>query len=493
MGILENVRFGHIAAEEEANNLQSYFLETPEYHSIAQDTNKILVVGRKGSGKSAIYVALRNRYQQQRGSVVEGLTFRNYPWTLHGRVKDESGSAERAYLNTWKFLILVTLAKRLVRFNEPQTYRFVDPLWWRKLFNANLRLVERFLYQNYGTIAPTVPEILIDRAKNIRKLNIQQFGVEVPEDSDDAHRLVKSINVVNAELERIIFTLLPRGGAPWFLLFDELDLGWDGSEDFKNSMTGLILSVRDLVRVARERGIPLHIVVFLRSDIYDTLRFQDKNKISPDVVSLVWEDSKLKDLVDARLRATGNNWDEAFSGDRMRQRLTQFKYIVRRTMLRPRDMIQYCLLAREEALNGKAGSITNEHVYAAEPKYSTYMRNELRDENYAGNPVVEKLLGVIQNEISTEKFDPEMFRQAIAKQTPNIGIDADQAMKLLIELSILGVKKVGGKGGGSTITYRYMESPETRLEPVEILTVHPSLRRTLNLRETRTQKEDEDE
>lgn len=103
------------------------------------------------------------------------------------------------------------------------------------------------------------------------------------------------------------------------------------------------------------------------------------------------------------------------------------------------------------------------------------------------------MLGIIQNEISTEKFEASILKQAIEPQQTDLGMDADSAMKLLIELSILGVKKVGGRGGGSTITYRYMESPETRLEPAGLLTVHPSLRRNLNLREVRSQKDGGDD
>ena len=383
MTTLKRIKFGHIAAEEEAANLQEYFLETPEYQSIINDTNKILVVGRKGSGKSAIDVALKNRYLKQSEAQVEAITFKDYPWALHNKIKDESGSAERAYLNTWKYLILITLGKHLVRFNEPQKYRIIDSLWWKKLLNANLRLLDRFLRLNYGSIAPSFADVLIDRARNIRKLNVSAFSTEAPQDNDDFLKLVKSINIVCKELETVVLSLLPRRRPEFFVLFDELDLGWDDSEDFKHSIIGLILAARDLVRSARAKSISLHIVIFLRSDIYEALRFQDKNKISPDVVALVWDDNKLKELVDARLKATGNaSWDDAFTNDHMRHRVTKFKYIVRRTMLRPRDMIQYCLMVHEEALKAEGASITNDHIYAVEPRYSVYMRNELRDENF---------------------------------------------------------------------------------------------------------------
>ena len=57
---LSAVEFGHIAAEEEASNLQRYFVETKEFSDVVSDKSKLLVIGRKGSGKSAIYVVVRD-------------------------------------------------------------------------------------------------------------------------------------------------------------------------------------------------------------------------------------------------------------------------------------------------------------------------------------------------------------------------------------------------------------------------------------------------
>jgi ABC-type multidrug transport system fused ATPase/permease subunit len=84
---ISQVDFGHIAAEEEAGNLQRYFIETEEYKKVKSDAHKILVIGRKGSGKSAIYLALRDYLPtKEKAVVVEALSLQDYPWKIHKEV-----------------------------------------------------------------------------------------------------------------------------------------------------------------------------------------------------------------------------------------------------------------------------------------------------------------------------------------------------------------------------------------------------------------------
>ena len=125
---LKDVRFGHIAAEEEAEALQSYFLETPEYEELVKDRRRLIVIGRKGSGKSAIYLSLRD--SKDRRTI--GLTLQDYPWEVHKRIKDTGAPKEHIYVNSWKYIIWVLLAKELIGYSRPSEYKLWDPLWWKR-------------------------------------------------------------------------------------------------------------------------------------------------------------------------------------------------------------------------------------------------------------------------------------------------------------------------------------------------------------------------
>ncbi|HRV92723.1 MAG TPA: toll/interleukin-1 receptor domain-containing protein, partial [Anaerolineae bacterium] len=249
---LSEVEFGHIAAEEETRQLQKYFIETAEYSSVISEQGKLLVTGRKGSGKSAIYVTLRDHLpEQDLTAIVEALTLEDYPWEVHKMVMDKGVSIEQAYVNSWKYIIWVILAKKELGYSQIERYRFIDPLFWKLGFNANRRYLIRFLKQNYGSVAPSLTELLADRARQVRSLTIKDFGIGTEKDNDPFQRLSQSINIVNREIEARVLEILSDN--KYYLLFDQLDLGWDNTEESKHLITGLILAARDVTRAARKK------------------------------------------------------------------------------------------------------------------------------------------------------------------------------------------------------------------------------------------------
>lgn len=60
LAILSSLRFGHRVAEEEVDDLASYFVETNQWKKLL-DGEVDIVFGRKGSGKSAMYATLLQR------------------------------------------------------------------------------------------------------------------------------------------------------------------------------------------------------------------------------------------------------------------------------------------------------------------------------------------------------------------------------------------------------------------------------------------------
>ncbi|MCB9109151.1 MAG: hypothetical protein H6633_33645 [Anaerolineales bacterium] len=139
--------------KKKLDSFKKYFIETAEYSSVISEQGKLLVTGRKGSGKSAIYVTLRDHLpEQDLTAIVEALTLEDYPWEVHKMVMDKGVSIEQAYVNSWKYIIWVILAKKELGYSQIERYRFIDPLFWKLGFNANRRYLIRFLKQNYGVL-----------------------------------------------------------------------------------------------------------------------------------------------------------------------------------------------------------------------------------------------------------------------------------------------------------------------------------------------------
>lgn len=67
--LLQQLDFGASAAENEMRNLQSYYLKTDAFNKALRGEVQ-LVVGRKGSGKSAIFLQIRDKERSKSGNVV---------------------------------------------------------------------------------------------------------------------------------------------------------------------------------------------------------------------------------------------------------------------------------------------------------------------------------------------------------------------------------------------------------------------------------------
>lgn len=479
MSILNRVDLGHIAAEQD--DLHRFFVETDEYQAIVNNTGNFLVIGRKGSGKTAIYFALKEQLpQKDKNAIVEALTLHNYPWGKHKEIRESGLPDDLAYINSWKYVIWIVLAKRLLSYSEPKRPKLIDKPFWQRLFNANRRFLHRFLTINYGSVAPDFTEILADKARNIRSIKLDRVEVSADPATFSSRPLSESINIINQEVEARLWSVL-SDEKKYYLLFDQLDLGWDNSQETKQLFIGLILAARDIVRKAEKHGKRVHVVVFLRSDLYEPLRFEDKNKISQNVINLRWDKARLKALVNKRLQASaGATWEDVFA-EKNDSPEKLLDYIVERTLLRPRDMIRYCKMALETAQSHGKAKIDFESVSEAETRYSSdHMRREFQDETQVTLPQIDALFDLL-SQIDTSRFQREEFESAFQNHPVSEELKSDTALNELLALSILGVHDIGGKGGGSRIVFNYELETWDKLPASDRFIVHPSLKKTLRL------------
>src|SRR5262249_13316846 len=142
----------------------------------------------------------------------------------------------------------------------------------------------------------------------------------------------------------------------YFVCFDQLDLGFEPTkQDYNNRLIGLLLACRDLNVAAKQKGKKFFVAVFLRHDIYETLHFEDKNKITENFLSLIeWDTPRTTKTLralrerrfDAVLRDSAANrvkWEEVFDESaEMSAHQTKYRHILDRTYLRPRDIIRFC-------------------------------------------------------------------------------------------------------------------------------------------------------
>lgn len=479
-------KFGSIDAESESQ-LAEFFLRTDAYGRI-DDQDHIIVVGRKGTGKTAIYKALLQRADEFSDVFAAGLQFRDYPWGTHQEIKDTSAAPVERYSASWRFLILVELAKLVLTSVDHRPPPGGDAA-------AASQVLADFITTNWGELDFKFRDIFRKRQYSFKfepKVMGNQLGSvdinQVPRD-----RLAGFLSEANSWLEECLARLL-TDDRWYFVLFDELDRGYDPSdEEYVARLTGLLLAARDVHDWARGLDLDVAPTVFIRSDIYDSLSFPDKNKITQNLVeTLTWTDehtgeNSLKALIEQRIRvitsATGQSpWDDVFSDQLMRGTQHKFKHMAARTYLRPRDMIQFANLCLVNAKRANHDLIENQDIGEARSSYSEYLVNELDDEIHEVFPEWRRYLEALRRVHKVRFQKPEFENAFNALHLERLDLTPDDALELLYRFSIVGFTKIGGGGyGGSAVTFRY-KSPAVSFDPgAPYFNVHLGLKEALEL------------
>lgn len=467
---------------------------------------KFLIIGRKGSGKTAIFKKLL--MSKNPNFFAFGHTFSDYPWHYHDKQARIGIPDYDKYTHSWKYLILITLSKIIL--NQDQSLPYNEQSMQDAL------KVERFVIDTYGTRDPDITQIFTPakrlKLKPIVEIDFKILKAGVSPESIPMEELPVIIQEVNLNLTKYVISCLNPENT-YHICFDQLDLGFDPQNlEYSNRLIGLLIACRDLNIRAKENGKKLFISIFLRNDIYDNLHFEDKNKITENYLSMIeWDTPRtqksLKKLMEKRFcKLLGEDtteqikWEDIFDETKeMSGHQTKYQHLIDRTYLRPRDIIKFCneVLAQyknrlmveqdkeeensDDPLNYK---FDNRDLNAAKIEYSNYFLNELDDEihkhipNYKSYFEIFKALGVLQFS-RDEYFKMFETKKAVFSSDEN-PIDI---LKQLFKFSIVGFYRAGGKGyGGSEYVYKYKDSRAQFDETAQYYKLHPGLMDVLGLK-----------
>lgn len=282
--------FGGTDADSDELLLQA-FEAHDAYQNILQ-LKKHLIIGKKGSGKTAIFKKILNSNTHDFFSV--GHTFNDYPWHHHQKQAIIGIPETDKYIHSWKYLILMTISKILIN-NDQSIYRDDESL------EASSK-IERFITDTYGSTNPELSQIFLPQTKiklqGTGGLNLSFIKAETKIEEISIDQLPTVIQDINKSLLNVILQCLNVENK-YFIAFDRLDMGFNPSDDdYKNRLIGLLLASKDINLAAKEAGKKLFVVIFLRDDIYECLRFEDKNKLTENFVSLIeWDTQKTKNTL----------------------------------------------------------------------------------------------------------------------------------------------------------------------------------------------------
>ncbi|MDH4037438.1 MAG: hypothetical protein OEX18_07340 [Candidatus Krumholzibacteria bacterium] len=435
--------FGDVAAEDDA--VLDYFLTTDAVASI-KNGDVFLVLGRKGAGKTAL---VRHFAEGNGNGVSRSLNLGGYPWAVHAQRMDRGSSDVEAYVSSWRYLIAVQLAV-LALSRAPRAA------------DENAKALQHFLADNYGD-AIDMEDVLRPSKLRLSSMSFEPMvfgcklgGIALDRGKTDL-KLGMELDALSDMIIASALKLARSAGAPSLMLhFDELDQGISTlTEERARMLAGLVLAARSVRQSCRDGGVPVHPVIYLRSDLWDKLSFSDKNKISESLaLRLEWDSDSLMELVSARVRAKlgpGTSWDSITTPDTLRGSYTKWNYIVGRTFLRPRDVIKFLnsALRQARARDESPLLLSNPDVVNAREAYSAYLKSELDDEIMAHWPQWEEALQAC-SAISTMTFQRDEFAEEYEeRRSKHNTVGTDEALEMLYRFSVIGYERRSGYGGSS--------------------------------------------
>lgn len=481
--MLKELRFGELAAESD-DKLFDYFVVTPVAERIV--TNNVgLVLGRKGSGKTALFrqtEELLKEFGYGHVQVIR-LNMDDHAWAAFRDFQTLGLSREHAATVSWQLALLLQLAAAMVE----DTAR---P--WSVGAQADLKVIRRFIEDNFGKITPD-----LSKSKKLigqfTGLKVGAFGASLEAQFKGTHdgprELVPALT--DAISQRLVAPLMETA---WLTVLDQLDESWDGSQDKKDLLVGLLKAVKRMNDDFKWRGTPAsgaRAVAFLRTDIHESLEFDDKDKHRDSIEEISWNHDQLRNMLQGRLGhvQVDSIFESATTQKKGRIAKGSFNYFVSRTFMRPRDLIQFLGDAQRTAPD--APQITRSISIEAEGNYSRTKVDDLRNEYRRGAPWTDAAVDALKQ--GPNKYDTRRELEARLTQRLDASVFDNPKMRSvqdmvewLTDISIIGAAP--RTVATETIQFR-CEGKQVSLEGDSTTWVHPALFLGLSLSEPRVPRQ----
>jgi hypothetical protein len=355
--------------------LANYFLPTDQYGRTLQGAVN-LVVGRKGSGKTALFIQVRDKVRADRRNIVVDLKPEGYQLIkLKEDILNYLSEGSRQHLVTafWEYLLLLEVAYKLLE-KDRGTHRYNHEIY------GLYRELEAAYKEEYGSAEGDFSERLSVLSRRVSAEYGSRYGsnTETRLSTAQIAQLVYTRDV--KVLEERISTYLEKKQAVW-VLFDNLDKGWStkGVDDIDAVVLRCLIDAgRKIERDMRRAGHEFHCVIFIRNDVYDFL-MQHSSDYGKEMRAVVdWTDAdQLRELLRLRL-VSALRLDKNVPLDRIWPRVCATHYhgedttsfMIERSLMRPRNLLKMFAYARGFATNLSRMAITEEDIEKGVRAYS---------------------------------------------------------------------------------------------------------------------------
>ena len=368
--------FGHEDAGKEKNDrLQSYYYKTQQYEDILSDINLQIVVGEKGTGKSAL---LKIAYIESVENKITPVWIRLDDLSeLYQSILTSSDLYELKSL--WKKSISKLIAMKLAS----DIHCIVGEDYEKALEWA----------YSYGYASRDFISDLFNKLKPIHEKYIS------------SNQTYKDVG------ERGVFERMMKNNTVRIFM-DDFDLNWKGNSDDILKIKSLLLALSDLC--SDIDGLSVRIA--LRTDVYEMIRNEEfSDKFESAVIKCQWNNNEIIGALCKRIctyfnidstklnnaSLTKNDYiqylnyvfEQRFSPNtRCWNNAPIYKVIFSLIRRKPRDMVKLCLSVSEQAYNQKLNKINDTCFLNILESYSQERLKDLVNEYKNQLPSIQSLL-----------------------------------------------------------------------------------------------------
>lgn len=441
-GILQKIKFGEMLAEHESTDIYEYYVNTANDDNLLKAEYNI-VVGRKGSGKTAAFYYLNTKFSKDiRNQVV---IIKPINFEIDGLIELIQGTNiefGKSYIveSVWKFLIYTEIIKSIyLRVYE-------KPLFSLK---AEDEEVIDFVEKNEEKILP-------DLSTRLSQLFLELKRVEGSKDQIEFREKVAEVlhQDLFKEMVRIIIGFMVNKGV-LVLLIDNLDKNWRKGSNIEITSKFILGLLGVIGRINKElKGgnrnpvdIRMNLVIFLRSDIFKQLLTFAREPDKIEYTRLIWSDSEvLFRLIDRRIDFLSQ--DKTIDGNKFwEQYITSQvagvdvrEYISKSIIPRPRDLIFFLNAAKNNAVAKGHKYIDENDLKSAYEEYSNWAFQSLLVENgITINQLKEFFYHMVgESSIITKERIKKIMADASIENDTNEKVD--YFLHHLCSLSFLGIE-----------------------------------------------------
>ncbi len=458
--------------EARREDINRYFYFYEEVQKISQG-KKCYVIGRKGSGKTALSEYLFNM-SNEISIFSKRLSFADFPYEQLYKLNDNRYAKKSEYITIWKYIIYSSVCELMLN-NES--------------VNENVRHSLAVTYQK---------DILTELPRKIEKWTSSNFNIpNITNTEIDIMSWTQKVYIQEDIIKEYI------DDSTYFILIDGLDDDYttnyrNNPEQFiqyNNVITSLFKAIHSIKESFVGKQTKIYPVIFLRDDIFKNIRDNDRTKWGDLSIDIDWDRDKIRKLLAFRISRVVDSsstsslsfndaWQKLFSkyyveyGNQQSKQMHSYDFIDRMTQLRPRDYIEYIKACCSKASAKGLSVVSPEIVRSEEKAFSNYLRSEIIDEIFPVLPEIEIIFSILSEVASTTSFSIENFKKVFdsyVKRKEIAETNSDYVLQVLFDFSV-----IGNLPKPNYPVFRY-KNKEAKLNKKERLVVNRGLYKSLQI------------